>query len=309
MSESPPPGVAENAAVAHPEALTPEGVARVLADFRAWLEETYPSLDSSPLPPSAEPAAKIDLHTLLAQFVALRHEVNLQTRATRAQQEHNGEALRQLGQALELLRRSQESARDGQQQASEEALRPLYKALVDVYDALTLATREVQRMQETVVRDLEQLVPAVEPVEEVTPPEVPGTRLPFWARWLGVKVPDNAALAGFGARLLAERRREHARQQEQAQRAQEGVERVRQVLSSLLTGYTMSVQRVERALRQHGLEPLAAVGKPFDPELMEVLEAVTGSGRPAGEVLDEVRRGYLLNGRIFRCAQVRVARS
>jgi molecular chaperone GrpE (heat shock protein) len=47
---------------------------------------------------------------------------------------------------------------------------------------------------------------------------------------------------------------------------------------------------------------------PFDPELMEVVEAVADSGQSAGEVIEEVRRGYLWHGRIFRYAQVRVAK-
>ena len=38
------------------------------------------------------------------------------------------------------------------------------------------------------------------------------------------------------------------------------------VLDSVVTGYTMSVQRVERALRQLGLETIQTVGEPFDPE-------------------------------------------
>ncbi len=71
----------------------------------------------------------------------------------------------------------------------------------------------------------------------------------------------------------------------------------------------MSLQRVERALRQHGLEAMPAAGERFDPERMEVVEAVAESGRPSGEVIDEVRRGYLWNGRVFRYAQVRVAKS
>ncbi len=69
----------------------------------------------------------------------------------------------------------------------------------------------------------------------------------------------------------------------------------------------MSLQRVERVLQQQGLETIPCVGAAFDPELMEVLEAVSGSGRPAGEVLEEVRRGYRWNDRVFRFAQVRVA--
>lgn len=73
-------------------------------------------------------------------------------------------------------------------------------------------------------------------------------------------------------------------------------------------GYTMSVQRIERALQQHDLETIPTTGERFDPEQMEVVEAVADSGRPSGEVVGEVRRGYLWNGRIFRYAQVRVAK-
>ena len=80
------------------------------------------------------------------------------------------------------------------------------------------------------------------------------------------------------------------------------------MIASLVTGYTMSLQRVERALRQHGLEAIPSAGERFDPERMEVLEAVTDSGRPAGEVVEEIRRGFTWNGRVFRYAQVRVAK-
>jgi molecular chaperone GrpE len=70
----------------------------------------------------------------------------------------------------------------------------------------------------------------------------------------------------------------------------------------------MSLQRIDRALRQHGLEPIPTVGDVYDPELMEAVEVVAGSGLAAGEVVQEVRRGYRWNGRVFRYAQVRVAR-
>ncbi|MCS6852429.1 MAG: nucleotide exchange factor GrpE [Gemmataceae bacterium] len=56
------------------------------------------------------------------------------------------------------------------------------------------------------------------------------------------------------------------------------------------------------------MEPIPAVGRPFDPEFMEVLELVADTGRPEGEVVEEVRRGYLWHGRILRYAQVRVAK-
>ena len=80
------------------------------------------------------------------------------------------------------------------------------------------------------------------------------------------------------------------------------------MLASVLTGYTMSLQRLERALAQQGLEPMQCLGQPFDPETMEVVEVVTQPGRFGIEVIDEVRRGYLRRGRVFRFAQVRVAK-
>ena len=45
------------------------------------------------------------------------------------------------------------------------------------------------------------------------------------------------------------------------------------------------------------------------PERMEVVEVVSDSDRPSGEVVGEVRRGYLWRGCVFRYAQVRVAKS
>ncbi len=64
-------------------------------------------------------------------------------------------------------------------------------------------------------------------------------------------------------------------------------------------------------MMQHGLEPIPAVGRPFDPDRMEALEVVLDSGRPSGEVVEEVRRGYLWQGAssgMRRCAWRRVAK-
>jgi molecular chaperone GrpE len=97
-------------------------------------------------------------------------------------------------------------------------------------------------------------------------------------------------------------------QRESAERLGQAAERVRQMLAALLTGYTMSMQRLERALQQSQLETIPAAGQPFDPERMEAVEVVTEPGRTVTDVIEEVRRGYLWRGRVFRFAQVRVAR-
>ena len=263
----------------------------------------------------------VDLHTLLGQFIAVRHEVNLQTRAVRAQQEQNAEALRLLAGAVESLQRSQAAAAQSQQQAAEELVRPLLKALIEVHDALSLAAREAQRVQENLLPTLGGLVgepPAwsLDLGDVETPPLDSGPR-PLLARLLGVRGVEEGRLDDWRQRsraalerAAAARQEEYrAAQQERYGQAQQGVERVRQLLASLVAGYRMGLQRIERALQQNNLEAIPALGRPFDPESMEALEAVDDSGRPAGEVLEEVRRGYRWRGRVFRYAQVRVARS
>jgi len=67
--------------------LTPEKIEAVLSDFRDWLGH-LPALPEAAPADAAEP---IDLHTLLGQFIAVRHDVNLQTKAVRAQQEQNSQ--------------------------------------------------------------------------------------------------------------------------------------------------------------------------------------------------------------------------
>jgi molecular chaperone GrpE len=291
MSEPPPPVVTGDAPVGGAPALTPEHVAAVLADFQAWLS----ALPASPDGPPPDDDAGPDLYTLLEQLTALRHEINLQTRATRSQQEQNAATLDQLTRALQQL----SQAKSATTQDHEERLRPLLKTLVELYDALAVAGREAQRVQEHVLPVMRVVVTDADGV----PPEPPApAAVPGWARWLGVRQTD---LSEHRAAVADWRKREEVR----AEQRRKGIELVKSLLGSLTAGYAMGLQRVERALKQHGLEPIPVAGQPFDPERMEAIEAVIDSGHPAGRVLDEVQRGYLWNGRVFRFAKVRVAKS
>jgi molecular chaperone GrpE len=261
----------------------------LLADFRAWLVQVA---DPKPQDESSSPGVfgTVDLHTLVSQFVALRHEVNLQTRTSRTQQEQTAETLKRLGEALAALEDRGGGDEDGDEQDRQELLRPLLKTLVDVFDALSLARREVQRLQENLLKNLEQPAPTSETV--LAAPSL-------WIRFLGAGKSH--------VRILGGGRTEMIPQQIGEERGQI-VERVGQLVASVIAGYTMSLQRIERTLDRHGLKPIEAVGRPFDPELMEVVDVVTESSRSGTEVIEEVRRGYLWRDRLFRCAQVRVAR-
>jgi molecular chaperone GrpE len=229
----------------------------------------------------------VDLHTLLSQFIALRHEVNLQTRATRAQQEQNGEALRRLSQALEALQQAEDETRQAVSDAQEQILRPLLKTLVDVADALDLARQKMLQAQEGAWPLLDRLrAPGSGAGAETAASS-------WWGRWFGSRRPETTAAPALN----------------QPHPGQEAADQVCELLESLIQGYTMSLQRIERSLEQHSLERIDCVGQPFDPEQMEVMDVVGGTGRPSGEVVEELRRGYLWRGRVFRFALVRVAKS
>lgn len=309
MPEPSPPTDARQSPGRPAQILTPAAIEAILADFRSWLQAAAAAgqngqAATSVAGPGEEP---IDLHTLLAQMTSLRHEVNLQTRAVRAQQEQNAETLCQLGEAQELLRTT--AAAESDSETADDSLRPMLKTLVELYDATARAQGELERVQAVVREELlapldlpTETAQAIEEVEAaLTPPS------PFWSRWLGGGRSRQVAVQQALAKLAQERQHlETQTQQQQKLRAR--VDAVLDMLDSLVTGFAMSMNRVERALHQHGLEPIAAVGRRFDPEEMEVVEVVTNGNHPSGEVIEEVRRGYVWRGRLFRYAQVRVAK-
>lgn len=77
---------------------------------------------------------------------------------------------------------------------------------------------------------------------------------------------------------------------------------------ALLEGVRITYGQILAELRKFGLEQIPAVGEPFDPNLHEAIAMVDREGKTEGTVLSEARKGYLLNGRLLRPAQVTVAK-
>ena len=72
------------------------------------------------------------------------------------------------------------------------------------------------------------------------------------------------------------------------------------------------VSAIDRKLRQllesEGVTEIdAAPGTPFDPREHEAIANVPGTGRPEGEIVEQIRRGYRLRDRVLRPALVAVA--
>jgi molecular chaperone GrpE len=75
----------------------------------------------------------------------------------------------------------------------------------------------------------------------------------------------------------------------------------------LRSGVALIVKQMEEALQKMQVNPIPAVGEPFDPRVHEALGAVERDDIPDQHVAEEIRRGYRLRDRLLRPALVRVA--
>ena len=67
-------------------------------------------------------------------------------------------------------------------------------------------------------------------------------------------------------------------------------------------------RKLRSLLESEGVTQIeASPGRRFDPREHDAIANVPGTGRPEGEIVDEVRRGYRLRDRILRPALVAVA--
>ena len=74
--------------------------------------------------------------------------------------------------------------------------------------------------------------------------------------------------------------------------------------ASVVTGVKLIQSQFERFLTEHGVTPIEAVGKPFDPNWHEALGQEPAEGKAEGTVLHQRRRGFKLGDRLLRPASV-----
>jgi len=79
--------------------------------------------------------------------------------------------------------------------------------------------------------------------------------------------------------------------------------------SEFRSGIELIYRQLQDALQKAGVQPIAAVGQPFDPRVHEAIEMVDTTEVPDHHVMDELQRGYKYKDRLLRPAMVRVARN
>ena len=78
-------------------------------------------------------------------------------------------------------------------------------------------------------------------------------------------------------------------------------------IDSVLEGVRMVNDQLYSVLGACGLEPVEAVGGPFDPQYHEAVGVLPSVEHEEGTVISELQRGYSLKGKILRPSMVHVA--
>ena len=74
-----------------------------------------------------------------------------------------------------------------------------------------------------------------------------------------------------------------------------------------VAGVQLVYDSLLKTLSDHGATPLDSLGEPFDANYHEALATLPSADVPEGSVMNEVKRGWLLNGKLLRAAQVVVS--
>ena len=129
-------------------------------------------------------------------------------------------------------------------------------------------------------------------------------------------------------RLLAESQNQHKRMQREKQELQryaeaelardllvvlDDLERTQAAaeaatdMRTVADGVRIVIEHFLKIFRDHGVTPIEAVGRPFDPTCHEALLQQPSADHPAGTVLHEATRGYQMHGRVLRPSRVIVS--
>jgi molecular chaperone GrpE len=74
----------------------------------------------------------------------------------------------------------------------------------------------------------------------------------------------------------------------------------------IVTGLQMVLKKLNSLFEKEGLKPIESIGKEFDPNLHEVIQRVEAGGGEEGRIVEEIRRGFTLRGKVIRSSLVKV---
>jgi molecular chaperone GrpE len=79
--------------------------------------------------------------------------------------------------------------------------------------------------------------------------------------------------------------------------------------ASYRKGVELIHAKLQDLLAKYGVRPIAALGADFDPNLHQAVMHEASPDHRDGEVIDELRKGYMIGDRLLRPAMVKVAKA
>ncbi len=76
----------------------------------------------------------------------------------------------------------------------------------------------------------------------------------------------------------------------------------------LVQGVKLTAEGLKHVFEKYGIMPMNVKGEIFDPNFHRVVQEVEDETKPAGEIVSELQKGYMIQGRLLREAMVVVAR-
>lgn len=247
---------------------------QMLNRFREWLDTTHAETgllaDEDPTQVSADVRA-VGLFDVVEAFTALRQEVKLQTRSSRTVQDCADSAIAALETAIERFN----SIEAKEMSAARAAVIPLVRTIAELRESVDRGRAVIERAA-TRVSD-ETRTRFVNWLDEECGREA------WWRRWI----------------IRRFRRSLESRWEQQLREIH------KPLCESLVDGYKLIQQRLDRAMLEHEIRRIECVGRPVDLLCMTVVDLTEDSGRPPGIVVEDVRPGYYWKTEVVRFAEVR----
>ncbi|PIQ88332.1 MAG: nucleotide exchange factor GrpE [Candidatus Omnitrophica bacterium CG11_big_fil_rev_8_21_14_0_20_42_13] len=77
---------------------------------------------------------------------------------------------------------------------------------------------------------------------------------------------------------------------------------------AFLKGIELVLGHFYEIMKKRGLSPIDTEGKLFDPQLHEALLHIENNNLPEHTIVEELQKGYFLNGRVIRTSKVKVSK-
>ncbi len=79
--------------------------------------------------------------------------------------------------------------------------------------------------------------------------------------------------------------------------------------TSVLSGVRLVSDKLRKCLKDHDVDPIEALGQPFDPRLHEALMQEFSEDHPPNTVIREIQKGYKLHDRVLRPSRVTISKA